>query len=362
MSFYVYFHISSSVFHHSENECEGSEILHSGLQLFFYIKKLHQLLAKKNRLTHHHTMLDIVRVLEIIPLPTASNLESYTAATEYIRDAVLATNHMDMVSQFLLLWISVSVLATIGYLFATTSSYLVSFVIFRDFFHPPHEPQPFKGQEMLELKMSLWAIPWLAFLTIPFFMGELYGHSKLYWDASNDPWWYNIVIIGAFILFTDCLIYWIHRWEHTFPLIYKYVHKNHHKWLVVTPFAAFAFSPLDGWAQALPYHFFVYLFPIQTRLYIALFVVVQGWAVNIHDGVDFVGSRLGSGSSKYINGALHHYIHHTRFDYNYGQYFTFWDRIMGSHYDPKPDFDTGDFNLPKQNYNPGCHPSEKKNK
>ncbi|KAF0978985.1 hypothetical protein FDP41_002055 [Naegleria fowleri] len=304
--------------------------------------------------------LDIMRVMEIIPMPTPENLESFTSVIEYIRNAVLATNSMDIISQFLVLWISISVVATVGYFLLTSLSYLIFFGIFRDYFHPPHEPQPFKGQEWLEAKMSLFAIPWLSFLTVPFFIGELKGYSKLYWEAENDPWWYYAVIITGFILFTDTCIYWIHRWEHTFPLIYKYIHKSHHKWLVVTPFAAFAFNPLDGWAQALPYHIFAYLFPMQTKLYIFLFIVVQCWSINIHDGVDFVGSRLGTTSSKYINGALHHYIHHTRYDYNYGQYFTFWDRVMGSHYDPKPDFDTGLFNLPKQNYNPGMHPSEKK--
>ncbi|EFC50511.1 C-5 sterol desaturase [Naegleria gruberi] len=304
--------------------------------------------------------MDLLRVLEIIPLPSAATCESIPSLVQYIHDAVLATNQMDLISQFVVLWFAVTIAATVGYFAATSISYMIFFGIFRDYFHPPHEPQPFKGQEWLEAKMSMIAIPWLSFLTIPFFIGELKGHSKLYWQAENDPLWYYVVVVSAFILFTDMCIYWIHRWEHTFPLLYKYIHKPHHKWLVVTPFAAFAFHPLDGWAQALPYHIFVYLIPMNTKLYISLFVVVQLWSINIHDGVDAVGSRLGSSASQYVNGSLHHFIHHTRFDYNYGQYFTIWDRIMGSHYDPKPDFDTGDFNLPKQNYNEGMHPADKK--
>lgn len=30
----------------------------------------------------------------------------------------------------------------------------------------------------------------------------------------------------------------------------------------------------------------------------------------------------------------HHTIHHSKFLYNYGQFFTFWDRIGGTHMDP----------------------------
>ncbi|KAL9658787.1 hypothetical protein ABK040_005941 [Willaertia magna] len=303
-------------------------------------------------------MLDILRVTDIIPYPQPNDFESITTLVDYLRVACLATNQMDLISQFLVLWVVITLGATVFYYSLCSLSYLVYFVIFRNFFHPPHEPQPFKGQVALEALMSLIAIPGLALLTVPFLQGELHGYSQLYWEAENDPWWYYVIVTIGFILFTDTGIYWIHRWEHTFPLIYKYVHKPHHKWLVTTPFAAFAFHPVDGWAQALPYHFYVYLVPMQTKLYLFLFIAVQCWSISIHDGIDAVGSRVSWWPSKVVNGSLHHFIHHSRFDYNYGQYFTFWDWFMGSHYDPKPDFDSGDFNLPKQNYHPGMHPSE----
>lgn len=35
-----------------------------------------------------------------------------------------------------------------------------------------------------------------------------------------------------------------------------------------------------------------------------------------------------------INGSAHHSDHHTAFNYNYGQYFTLWDRIGGSYQYP----------------------------
>ncbi|VTJ91650.1 Hypothetical predicted protein, partial [Marmota monax] len=36
----------------------------------------------------------------------------------------------------------------------------------------------------------------------------------------------------------------------------------------------------------------------------------------------------------FINGSAHHTDHHMFFDYNYGQYFTLWDRIGGSFKNP----------------------------
>ncbi|KAJ3051546.1 Lathosterol oxidase [Quaeritorhiza haematococci] len=69
---------------------------------------------------------------------------------------------------------------------------------------------------------------------------------------------------------------------------------------------------------------------MQTHLSLILFVAVQVWTVNIHDNLFLTKNNI-------INGAAHHTIHHLEFNYNYGQYFTFWDRIFGTHRFPTPD-------------------------
>lgn len=38
--------------------------------------------------------------------------------------------------------------------------------------------------------------------------------------------------------------------------------------------------------------------------------------------------------SKIINSSAHHAVHHLYFNFNYGQYFTLWDRLGGSHRQP----------------------------
>lgn len=38
--------------------------------------------------------------------------------------------------------------------------------------------------------------------------------------------------------------------------------------------------------------------------------------------------------SAIINSSAHHSVHHLYFNYNYGQYFTLWDRVGGSHRQP----------------------------
>ena len=99
-----------------------------------------------------------------------------------------------------------------------------------------HHPRYLKGQVWLEIKSSCIAVPTIDVLTLPWFMGEVRGHSKLYEDVGKYGWTYLAASVVMYLVFTDFLIYWIHRLEHH-PRIYKYIHKPHHKWVgESTPF------------------------------------------------------------------------------------------------------------------------------
>lgn len=107
-------------------------------------------------------------------------------------------------------------------------------------------------------------------------------------------------------------------------------HKPHHLWKIPTPFASHAFHPVDGFLQGLPYHIYPFLFPLHKVLYLALYIFVNIWTISIHDG-DY---RVPDALTSVINGSAHHTDHHLFFDYNYGQYFTLWDRLGGSYRHP----------------------------
>lgn len=63
---------------------------------------------------------------------------------------------------------------------------------------------------------------------------------------------------------------------------------------------------------------------MQAHLFLVLFVGVQVWTFIIHDNLFLTKNSV-------INGAAHHAIHHLEFNYNYGQYFCFWDRVFNTH-------------------------------
>lgn len=160
--------------------------------------------------------------------------------------------------------------------------------------HPRYLP----NQIQQEIKQGLSAMPVMAILTAPLFLAEVRGWSKLYNFCREAPFpGYNWLQYPLFICFTDSGIYWIHRGLHL-PLVYRWLHKPHHKWVVPTPFASYAFHPLDGWSQSLPYHIFPFLFPLQKVAYLGLFIFVTVWTVLIRESPSLLITLIPSNISK----------------------------------------------------------------
>ena len=142
-------------------------------------------------------------------------------------------------------------------------------------------PRFLKNQVRMEIRQAVGAMPWIALMTMPFFLLEVRGYAKLYDSPEQGPGrWYTYLQFPIFIAFTDFCIYWIHRGLH-YPWVYKRLHKPHHKWIMPTPFASHAFHPLDGYSQSVPYHVFPFLFPLQKVAYIALFFFINIWTIFI---------------------------------------------------------------------------------
>ncbi|KAJ7645383.1 hypothetical protein B0H17DRAFT_1104073 [Mycena rosella] len=195
-------------------------------------------------------------------------------------------------------------------------------------------PRFLKGQVKLEIQSSLLAFPGIILLTLPWFEAEVLGYSRLYNEVETYGYFYLFASVPLFLLFTEYGIYWVHRGLHL-PFLYKHLHKPHHKWIIPTPFASHAFHPLDGYAQSIPIHVFVFLFPMHRFMYLGLFVVVNCWTIFIHDSDMITGHPL----EKVINGPAHHTLHHMYFTVNYGQYFTWADRVGNSYRQPESGLD-----------------------
>jgi lathosterol oxidase len=189
---------------------------------------------------------------------------------------------------------------------------------------PDHIPNWRENRKAICLSMI--SIVGNALLFLPIQLAIIYGHSRLYGPVWGHGWgWAAGSIIGA-VLFAESSIYWIHRALHT-PTLFRWLHRRHHEFRAPTPFVSYAFHPLDDFAQALPYHVYVFFVPMPETAYLMLVGFAAVWTLLIHDRVVWVSATI-------VNNAGCHTAHHWYFRYNYGNYFTFWDRIVGTYFDP----------------------------
>lgn len=187
------------------------------------------------------------------------------------------------------------------------------------------------GQIARELKTSFIAVLAIATINAPLHLSLELGYSKIYleFDYFNNialslAYW--ALSVAIFFVISDFCIYWIHYALHS-NLLYVPIHKLHHSFIYPSPFTAFAFHPLDAWAQSWPYWFVPYLIPMHKLTHLVLLVAVTVWTTSIHDRITFTDWQI-------VNGAGHHYVHHRDFKHNYGQYFTWCDRLFGTYKDP----------------------------
>ncbi|KAM9036649.1 lathosterol oxidase [Sarcophilus harrisii] len=248
------------------------------------------------------------------------NVADYYFFTPYVYPSTWPEN--EIIRQSISLLVVTNLGAYILYFFFATLSYYFIF----DHSLKKH-PLFLENQVCREIKYTVQALPWISIPTVLLFLAEVRGYSKLYDNIEDSAYgWLGVIFsMVSFLFFTDMGIYWIHRGLHH-KLVYKFLHKPHHVWKITTPFASHAFHPMDGFLQSLPYHIYPFIFPLHKVVYLGLYIFVNVWTISIHDG-DF---RVPKCLEAVINGSAHHTDHHLYFDYNYGQYFTLWDRIGGS--------------------------------
>ena len=183
-----------------------------------------------------------------------------------------------------------------------------------------------KGQFKKEIKWSL--ITSLLFSvagTITVILWQK-GFTKVYTKPDLYGYWYLPVSLIIFMLLHETYYYWIHRWMHI-PRVYKIVHKVHHDSKIASPFTAFSFHPFEGLLQAIFLPLMLMILPMHYYIIILQLTIMTFSSVINHLDIEIYPKPLKKSFGKYIIGATHHSLHHKQFKYNYGLYFTFWDKI-----------------------------------
>lgn len=155
------------------------------------------------------------------------------------------------------------------------------------------------------------------------------GDTKVYTTADLHGWWYLPLSLIIYMLLQETYYYWIHRWMHK-PAVFRIVHKIHHDSHIASPFTAFSFHPIEGLLQAIFLPLLLVVIPIHYMVLIFLLVIMTFSSVINHLDIEIYPKNSYKIWSKWIIGASHHSLHHKFYKYNFGLYFTFWDRLRST--------------------------------
>ena len=155
-------------------------------------------------------------------------------------------------------------------------------------------------------------------------------HTLLYLEVARYGWAYFWLSILVVILVHDAYFYWTHRLMHT-PALFRIFHGVHHLSRNPTPWTAYAFHPLESVVQALGLVSIIFIIPLHPTALLIFHTIST--AINVYGHLGYELYPRGWPQhplGRWINTSVAHNAHHDQARYNYGFYFLFWDRWMGT--------------------------------
>lgn len=155
-------------------------------------------------------------------------------------------------------------------------------------------------------------------------------HTQLYGAAAERGWVYFFLVFPLLFVVHDAYFYWMHRLIHH-PRLFKLVHLEHHRSVNPSPWAAYAFGPIEAVLESMIFPIILYVIPVTVWHVFIFFLLSILYNVYGHLGFElypkgFHRTLLG----RWVNTSVSHNQHHRYFKGNYGLYFLWWDRWMGT--------------------------------
>lgn len=183
-----------------------------------------------------------------------------------------------------------------------------------------------KKQFRKELKWSLITSMLFAFAGAVTAVLWQKGYTRIYTNLYKYGLLYLPFSLILSLLIHETYYYWLHRWMHN-PRIFRVIHKVHHNSRITSAWTAFSFHPLEGLLQAVVLPVTILIIPMHIYVLLAQLTIMTFSSVINHLEIEiypagFHKHLLG----KWLIGATHHSLHHKQFKYNFGLYFTCWDK------------------------------------
>ncbi len=173
----------------------------------------------------------------------------------------------------------------------------------------------------------------LIFGVVPFVLlknPEIRQYTTFYNRIEDRGWTWFFLAFPVMLIMHDTYFYWMHRIMHH-PRLFRLFHLVHHRSTNPSPWAAYAFHPLEAVFEVGIFVIFLFTIPMHFLHFVLFFLFSIIYNVYGHLGWELYPkgfSRHWLG--KWINTSVNHNQHHQYFKGNYGLYFLFWDRMMGT--------------------------------
>jgi lathosterol oxidase len=165
---------------------------------------------------------------------------------------------------------------------------------------------------------------------------QLRAHTTFYRKIPEHGWIYFFALFPLLFLMHDAYFYWMHRLIHH-PKLFRLFHLVHHRSVNPSPWAAYAFHPFEAFLESFIFVIFLFTFPISGWHLLVFFVISLMYNVYGHLGFELYPAAFNKHwLGRWVNTSVSHNQHHHYFNGNYGLYFLFWDRMMGT---MRPDYD-----------------------
>ncbi|MDH4089596.1 MAG: sterol desaturase family protein [Cyclobacteriaceae bacterium] len=218
------------------------------------------------------------------------------------------------------------------YLLLATAAFVIFYVIrVRKILFKKIQPRlPANKDYVREILYSCLTAVIFASIGYLVFVTPVSRLTQTYWDIHEHSVGYFIFSIFLMILVHDTYFYWTHRWMHG-KSVFRIVHRVHHLSTNPSPWAAMAFHPLEAVVEGSVIALMAFLFPVHP-LAIGIFLLLM-MAYNVYGHLGYELYPKGFSRSwigKWVNTAVNHNMHHQHIQGNYGLYFLWWDRWMGT--------------------------------
>lgn len=225
------------------------------------------------------------------------------------------------------------------YFFIAGLAFLIFYILFKERFSGRRiqTKMPKMADHRRDIFYSVITILIFGALPVIFLTNDaVRPYTRLYQNISDYGWVYFFLAFPLMFMIHDTYFYWTHRIMHH-PGLFKLFHLVHHKSTSPTPWTAYSFHPLEAVVETGIFVLIIFIMPVHELHLAVFFFIMFVYNVYGHLGYELFPQRFHkTWIGKWVSTSVAHNMHHQYFKGNYGLYFLFWDRWMGT---LRPEYD-----------------------